>query len=293
MKNLKSSVAALLAVSVFAVSFLNRVSAYSERAGVVLGPCSSAYAEGPTGTNDDFSNLNVGGRPVPSSNVTSLPATVTFRNTVENTGPGDDAFNISVASMPWGFTAEISTDFGAHYVSLNPSSSKNVPVSYRASVTFFLRMTAPAGLKRLTSFDTIIRATSTLDARVFNETIDRIYTGFVRIAVAWKAIDSTGAHDVKEAPPGTELECQISYTNISSDVGSGNEILTAQNIVISESGRTPPNNWGDTTDHVVGANDTRGGYILGDREGSTCLTDTINTLRPGESGLFKFRRRVR
>jgi hypothetical protein len=293
MKSLKRSVAALLSVSVFAVYCLNRVHAYNEPAGVLLGPCSSAYAEGPTGTNDDFSNLNVGGRPVPSSGVTSSPATVTFRNTVENTGASDDAFDISIASMPAGFAAEISTDFGAHYVSLNQSSSQHVPVSYRASMTFFLRVTAPAGLKLLTSFDTIVRATSTIDSRVFNETIDRIYTGFVRIAVAWKAIDSTGAHDIKDAPPGSEIECQVSYTNISSDAGLGNEILTAQNIVISESGRTPPNNWGDTTDHVVGANDTRGGYILGDREGSTCLTDTINTLRPGESGLFKFRRRVR
>jgi hypothetical protein len=293
MKTLKRSVAALLSVSLFAVYFLNRVNAYSEPAGVLLGPCSSAYAEGPTGTNDDFSNLNIGGRPVPSSSVTSSPATAVFRNTVENTGARDDAFNISVASMPAGFTAEISTDFGAHYVALNPSSSANVPVSYRASMTFFLRVTAPAGLKLLTSFDTIVRATSTLDPPVFNETIDRIYTGFVRVAVAWKVIDSTGAHDFKGALPGSELECQVTYMNISSGAGSGNEILTAQNIVISEGGRTPPNNWGDTSDHVVGATDTRGGYILGDREGSTCLTDTINTLRPGESGLFKFRRRVR
>lgn len=293
MKTLRKSVAALLSVSVCAVYFLNRVNAYSGPAGVLLGPCSSAYAEGPTGTNDDFSNLNIGLRPVPSSSVTSSPATVVFRNTVENTGAIDDAFNISITSMPAGFTAEISQDFGAHYVSISPSSSTTVPVSYRASVTFFLRVTAPAGLKLLTSFDTIVRATSTVDPRVFNETIDRIYTSFVRIAVAWTVIDSTGAHDIKEAPPGSEIECQVTYTNISSSAGSGNELLTAQNIVISESGRRPPNNWADTTDHVVGAIDTRGGYILGDREGSTCLTDTINTLRPGESGLFKFRRRVR
>src|SRR3982074_292276 len=58
-------------------------------------------------------------------------------------------------------------------------NKKNVrllmPVAYRASVTFFVRITAPAGLRSLTGFDTVIRASSTIDPAVTNETIDRVY----------------------------------------------------------------------------------------------------------------------
>jgi hypothetical protein len=285
-------VCASLVVVLLNAGILNRVTAHNASVGVLLGPCSSAYAEGPTGTNDDFTNRSVGWA-VPSSHVSAAPATVVFRNTLENTGNIDDVFNVSVRSLPAGFHAEISTDFGVHYVPFEASSPPaQIAVSYRASVTFFLRITVPASLNLLNGFDTIIRATSTRDPQVFNETIDRIYTGFVRIEVAWKTIGSTGG-TVSEALPGSELECEVSYENISNQAGSGNEQLTATSLVISESGNRPPNNWGTTTDHIVGATDTRGGYIVGDREGSTCLTDTINTLAPGESGVFKFRRRIR
>jgi hypothetical protein len=289
---LNRTLCASLVVFLLNAGILNRVTAHTASAGVLLGPCSSAYAEGPTGTNDDFTNRNLGWA-APSSQVTAAPASVVFRNTLENTGNIDDVFNVSVRSLPAGFRAEISTDFGAHYISFEASSSPApIAVSYRASVTFFLRITVPASLNLLNGFDTIIRATSTLDPKVFNETIDRIYTGFVRIEVVWKTIDSTG-RTVSEALPGNEMECEVSYENISNKAGSGNEQLTATNLVISESGKRSPNNWGTTTDHIVGATDTHGGYIVGDREGSTCLTDTINTLAPGESGVFKFRRRIR
>jgi hypothetical protein len=287
------TICASLLVVLLNAGMLSRVAAHNAAVGVLLGPCSSAYAEGPTGTNDDFTNRNVGWA-VPSSTVTAAPATVVFRNTLENTGSLDDVFNVSVRALPAGFRAEISTDFGAHYVTLEgPSAPVPIAVSYRASVTFFLRMAVPSGLNLLNRFDTIIRAESTLNPKVFNETIDRIYTGFVRIEVAWKTVAATGGSSVSEAAPGSEIECEVRYANISNEAGSGNEQLTASNLVISESGNRPPNNWGTTTDHIVGATDTHGGYIVGDREGSTCLTDTINSLAPGESGIFKFRRRIR
>src|SRR5689334_2084708 len=118
MRIARKAVAILLAVSLFAAGSLRRVNAHNEVAGVFLGPCSSAYAEGPTGSNDDFTNLNNYGSAIPSSSTTSTSATVVFRNTVENTGTRDDAFIISITSIPAGFSAEISTDFGAHYSQL-------------------------------------------------------------------------------------------------------------------------------------------------------------------------------
>jgi hypothetical protein len=63
--------------------------------------------------------------------------------------------------------------------------------------------------------------------------------------------------------------------------------------VISENGFAAQTKWGANTEHVVGASDTRGGIILGDRAGSTALTDMIMTLEAGQSGVFKFRRRIR
>jgi hypothetical protein len=145
----------------------------------------------------------------------------------------------------------------------------------------------------LTSYDTIIRATSAIDPAVTNETINRLYTGFLRLDMKVKITGEAGQTDLAILAPGAEIEFAITYTNISSTAGEGSSLLTAHNIVINQDGNAAPNNWGTTTDHVVGASDNRGGYIIGDREGSTSLTDTVKTLDAGQSGVFKFKRRVK
>jgi hypothetical protein len=92
-------------------------------AGVLLGPCGSPAAQGPIGTNDDYTNRSIdGGVAVTPDGLTASSGTVVFKNTVENTGPGDDAFNISAPSMPSGFRLELSTDLGDHYVTLDSSN---------------------------------------------------------------------------------------------------------------------------------------------------------------------------
>ena len=265
----------------------------SNRADVLLGPCGSATAQGPTGFDDDFTNLAINDRTaVKPGAVTIAPATVTFKNTVQNFGPNDDAFIISTPSIPSGFNVEISSDFGGNYVSLD-SPGVTLPVAYRASVTFLVRITAPAGLATLNAFDTVIRATSTIDPAVTNETIDRLYTGCVQLEMRARPIDGSGVSDVASAPPGTEIEFIITYKNISSARGTGNALLTAFNVLIKVDGNSAPNNWGTTTEHVVGASDNQGGYISGDREGSTCLSTVVMALEAGKSGVFKFRRRIR
>jgi hypothetical protein len=92
---------------------------------------------------------------------------------------------------------------------------------------------------------------------------------------------------------GNEIEFSVTYTNISSDAGLGNALLTATNLVITQNGSAAPNNWAVTTDHIVGASDTLGGYIVGDKEGSTSLTDIVAALKAGQSGVFKFKRRFK
>jgi hypothetical protein len=265
----------------------------STSAGVLLGPLGSPAAEGPTGRDDDFTNLSIDGGIAASSNgLSTSPAVKIFRNTVENVGPTDDAFILTVPSSPADFRVEISTDFGDHYTPIDSSSYKiTLPVAYRASSAFFVRVSAPAGLRILTGYDTVIRATSTIDPTVTNATIDRLYAGFIRVAATTKL--TGGAPTIEAAASGSEIEITITFTNISSANGSGNSLLTAYDVVISENGFAAPNNWGATTDHIVGASDSHGGRIIGDREGSSWLTDIVTSLDAGQSGVFKFKRRIK
>ncbi len=263
-------------------------------AAVLVGPCGLPGAMGPTSVNDDFTNRSFTISPanVPPRGVTTAAETVVFRNTIQNLGSADDAFIISAPTAPAGFKIEISTDDGSNYVTVERwSTGVTEMVAYRAAATFLVRVTAPAGLKILTGFDTVIRVTSTVNPTVTNETIDRLYTGFIRIEKTARIINATGAG--KDTGPGTEIEFTISYANISSAGGVGSSMLTAHNLVIGANGFAELNNWGVTTEHVLGASDTRGGLIIGDAAGSTSLTDMVIVLEAGQSGVFKFRRRIR
>lgn len=296
-RNLRTcSVATLLLVS-FATSNSSRPVTKdlgTSSVGVLLGPQGSPAAQGPTGTDDDFTNLSMPIGVTTPAGTTSASSTVVFRNMVQNIGARDDAFIITVPSVPAGFRVEISSDFGDHYFAVDSENyGTTLPVAYHASSTFMVRITAPPGLAVLSSYDTLIRATSTLDPAVFNETIDRLYSGFVRLENTARLVSVTGAGDIGHAGPGSEIEFAVTYTNISTAQGSGNALLTAYNLVINEDGNAAPNNWGATTDHIVGASDNQGGYIIGDREGSTALSDIITKLAPGDSGVFKFRRRIK
>ncbi|MGZ5434583.1 MAG: hypothetical protein ACXWID_03480 [Pyrinomonadaceae bacterium] len=264
-------------------------------AGVLLGPCGSSAAAGPTGINDDFTNLSIGADIVTGPNtVTANSASVVFRNTLQNTGTADDAFIIAAPSLPPGFRAEVSTDNGDTYAVIDQwSNSITVAVGYRAVVILFVRITAPGGLPVLQAFETVIRATSTVSPVVTNETINRIYTGFIRLENAQAIENQTGVGGPADAVPGAQVEFIITYSNISSMNGVDCALLIAYNLVISADGRKPPNNWGVTTDHIVGASDDRGGLIVGDRPNSQSLANVVMRLEAGESGVFRFRRMIR
>ncbi|MFS8084528.1 MAG: hypothetical protein ACMG6H_02785 [Acidobacteriota bacterium] len=265
-------------------------------AAVLVGPCGLPGAMGPGGVNDDFTNrsLNTGIANVAPGGLTTAAGTVVFRNTVQNLGVSDDVFIISAPSAPAGFKIEISTDDGETYATVETwSTAVTVPVAYHAAATFLVRVTAPAGLKILTGFDTVIRVTSTVNTSVMNDTIDRLYTGFIRIDRKATIINSTGSGGATDAVPGAEIEFAITYANISAADGVGSAFLTAHNLVISENGSATANNWAATTEHVLGATDSQGGIVLGDRLGSSFLSDMIMTLEAGQTGVFKFRRRIK
>ena len=263
---------------------------------VLVGPLGQPAATGPNSNNDDFTNRSVttGIANVPPGGVTTATGTVIFAGSVQNTGNSADTLVLTAPTVPNGFTVEISIDGGLTYVTVHPGNgSVSLPVAFGASANVLVRVTAPAGLSVLTGYDVVVRATSTNTPSATNDTIERLYTGFVRFDKTATVINSTGVGGPTDAVPGAVIEYAITYTNISSAGGSGNHTLTANNIVITENGSAVPSTWGTTTDHVVGASDTRSGVIVGDIAGSVLLTDTVTTLGPGQSGVFKFRRQIK
>jgi len=98
---------------------------------------------------------------------------------------------------------------------------------------------------------------------VFNITIDRVYTGYVRLrkrsqiirdgAVAPGA-DGTLDENPKNVRPGDVIRYVVEYVNFSlPNAGSGNVVLDASNLVITEDAANPGNTWGANTVHFNSA----------------------------------------
>ncbi|MFN2454800.1 MAG: beta strand repeat-containing protein [Pyrinomonadaceae bacterium] len=265
---------------------------------VALGPQGQPTASNTT-TNDDYTNKNVA--PAAIAGVapggTSLAAsTITYTNTIRNTGNADDTYALTVPTVPANFTVQISVDNGSTYTTVVPGNGTvSLLVPFNTTRDVLVKITAPAALSVLQGFDTVVRATSTNTPANYNETIDRIYTGFLRMDKTATISNTTGVGSATDPVPGAVITYTINYSNVSSSGGTNNVQLTASSIVITENGTAAPNNWGTTTDQVVGsASDARpGATITGDAAGSTSLTDTVGTLAAGQSGTFTFRRRIR
>lgn len=263
---------------------------------VLIGPQGHPDAVGPTDQNDDYTNRSVstGIAGVAPGGVTTAPGTVDFVNTVRNTGNANDVFTLTAPGVPAGFTVQISTNGGGSFTTVSGGGSTALALNFGQEADIIVRVTAPAGQTVLTGYGTVVRATSGNSNSNFNETINRLYTGFLQVTKTATVINGTGIGGPTDAVPGAVIEYTITYTNVSSSGGTNNATLTASSIVITEDGNAAPNNWGSTTDQVVGsASDTLGGTITGDSAGSTLLTDSIPTLAPGQSGSFKFRRAIK
>lgn len=263
---------------------------------VLIGPSGQPGAVGPTNTNDDYTNRSVtaGIAGVAPGGTSTAASTIIFTNTVQNTGNANDTFTLTAPTVPAGFTVEISTNSGVSYTTVQPGNgSVSLALAFGASANILVRITAPSGLSVLTGFNTVIRSASTNTPASVNDTIDRVYTGFIRLDKTATVANSTGVGAATDPVPGAQITYAITYTNVSSSGGTNNSTLTANNIVITENGNAAPNNWGANTNHVVGATDTRGGTITGDAAGSSLLTDTIGALAAGQSGIFTFKRVIK
>ncbi len=263
---------------------------------VLVGPDGAAGATGPTDNNDDFTNksVNTGIAGIAPGGVTTAAGTVVFTNTVQNTGNADDIFALTAPTVPSGATVEISINGGTSYTTVSGGGSVNLAVAFANSADFLVRVTLPTGQTVLTGYDTVIRATSQNDTTKTNDTIDRTYTGFISLVKSVSVTNGTGVGGATDPVPGAVITYTITYTNVSSSGGSGSVVLTAANLIITEDGNSAPNNWGTTTDQVVGsASDSGTGVIAGDSAGSSLLTDTIASLAPGISGTFTFGRTIK
>jgi hypothetical protein len=279
---------------------------------VLIGPAGAPAAVGPTNNNDDYTNKSVPPAAIAGlSHLDTLSGAVSvdFVNTVQNTGNADDTFTLSAPTVPAGFSVSISTDGGATFVPA--SSNPTIAVTFGNSANITVRVTTSSSAAVLQGFSTVIRATSTLTPAESNNTIDRLYTGFLRLQKAATIINNTPVGNNQSTPgpddavPGADIEYVITYTNVSQGGGGAGCVdLVASNVVISERGDVAPNNWAANTTQVTSpmpadANSTgTPGTITDEATGlavtatTVRLRDQVPNLNPGATGTFTFRRRI-
>ncbi|KAM3109727.1 beta strand repeat-containing protein [Phormidesmis sp. 146-33] len=141
------------------------------------------------------------------------------------------------------FTPGTSVNYGVevNLPNLTPLSTdvnRGFPVPVVASIDNYLTDTNSDGIKD-SGNDNVVDATNT--------TIDRVYTGFLKMVKESRVLAGTGpavqgadgtfSSTDKKPAPGNILEYRITYTNISeAQAGTGNLILNAGKVVIVEDG---------------------------------------------------------
>ena len=260
---------------------------------VLIGPSGAPAAVGPTDNNDDYSNksVNTGIAGVAPGGVTTASGQLVYVNTVQNTGNTSDTFTLDAPTVPAGFTVEISTNGGTTYTTVSGGGSVSLALAFGASANINVRITEPSGKTVLTGYDSVIRATSVATATANNKTIDRLYTGFVRLDKAYTVANGTGVGAATDPVPGAVITYNITYTNVSTSNGDANCVkLTASNLVITEDGLAAPNNWGTYTTNSGSPSDSGSGSVV--TVSATKYTDTIASLAAGASAVFTFKRSI-
>jgi len=276
--------------------------------GLVLnGPLNQPGAVGPTDNNDDYTNksVNTGIATVaPGGNTTAPGNAIEFDNTVQNTGNANDTFTLSVQSYPANSTVRISTDNGTSWTTIilngavTGAANPTLAVAFGASAPYKVEVTLPAGILVLSGYDTRVRATSGNTVTAVNDTINRVYTGFIRLV---KSAAITNSDLTKGGPndpvPGAVIEYTITYTNVSSTLGSNNGLLNATSVTITDLG-TGVNNWTANAIYVGGsASSQLVTPVPTSPYGNITVTgapvDKVEVVLPGlaagASGTFKFR----
>jgi hypothetical protein len=326
---------------------------------VLNGPNNAPDATGPSGlTNDDFTNKSSFVPPNTSPGSTLDPQSVGFTNTIKNNGTSPNDITI-VPTAPATFTdlpnnTKVTVSYNSQSAVYTYNSATgvftiangNTPIKILAVpaggiVNYGVEVDLPPGTQLSTDIGKgfPVPITAFIDTNnngvvdpleVNNISIDRVYTGFLKLlkmsrvlqgsGPAVQGTDGTFSITPKNPAPGNIIEYQIQYTNIS-DVqsGTGNVILNADKVVITEDGTAGGNNWAldndnntqiDTSNIVGSAKDSGASTIQFfngnpatnssiDQTGTTLNSDVtkyVNTatgqIAPGVQRTFIFQRKV-
>lgn len=336
---------------------------------VFNGPEGTPDAIGPTSNNDDFTNKSSFVPPNQAPGSTLDPPGVAFTNTVKNSGTNPNNISLvptkptNPADLPVGTLVTIT--YGSesksyiwdgneflYDVDRNPSTtndqsaidntSEYITISNVApgtNVNYGVEVNLPANTPLSTDIDRgfpvpitafVDDGTPGLGLEPQNTTIDRVYTGFLKLVKESRILPGTGpavqgndgtfSSDPKKPAPGNIIEYRITYKNISeAQAGTGNILLRADKVVITEDGTTGGNNWAldndsdgkiDTSNIVGSARDSGAATINFyngnpatnssiDQTGTTVNTDVTKyvdtvtgNVAPGESRTFTFQRKV-
>ena len=156
---------------------------------VLLGPLSAPAAVGPTDNNDDYTNKSSNPGNIAPGGTTTAAATLTFQNTVQNTGNANDTFTFDAPSVPAGFT--VAVNVGSGFVDVTSGGSTTLAVGFASSANIQVQITIPAGSSVLSPFDTVIRATS-LNTAAANNRPSTAYTGFIQLTKTATVSNGTG-----------------------------------------------------------------------------------------------------
>jgi hypothetical protein len=146
-----------------------------------------------------------------------------------------------------------------------------------------------------------------------NITIDRLYTGYMKLTKEARILDANGQvvqnwtqNITSQVLPDQYIEYRVNYENISTlPNGTGNVTLDANNFKVVEDGATLPNNWANDTIHQQNTTATKGTMTYFDGATSIGTSDpasgnsvtkyenTVTTVVPGETGSMQFRRKLK
>jgi uncharacterized protein YceK len=161
-------------------------------------------------------------------------------------------------------------------------------------------------------------ATGYTNEATTNITIDRLYTGFMRLIKEARILDTDGTTVVEDwaqtltenVKPDQFIEYRIRYRNISTAVaGNGNTTLSARDFKIIENGTAGTNTWAANTDHqrnTVAKSGTTVNYFTNGGDPSPLTTtdpvsgtkvdkyeNVVGIVAPQAEDTFQFRRQVK
>jgi hypothetical protein len=320
---------------------------------ILNGPQDQPGATGPNGINDDFTNKST---PITAGTAQGSlinPDPVTFTNTISsptaltnvllvpddltatNTLPKDTEVKITYNGTTVTYTYDGNDFIPSTTTPLTiPSIAANTKIDYTVEINLPINTPLSTDINTTRgdnpSYPVPIYAFQDLNddkkpnpaTEVSNATINRLYTGFLRLLKEARILDPDGdeiqgfstAPVTKNIQPGNVIEYRVTYSNISMGQGGGanNQTLSASNVVITEDGVTGNNNWAEDqntdgtidTSNVPGTTTKTSGTITfapaGDVQGTTAATDVTiysndlgtTQVAPGGTGSFTFRRRI-